>query len=300
MGLTRGSRGESFMEHAPGQFNRSMREWSKRHLSFSGDWTSRFRSKSRSRSVALNSVQPRLQSPRPLSQALNAEGNHPVVPLVLIIPTNSCRPITGGSIEFPSTNPGRAEPPGPSFTNTPLNSPSDALSPHTGGGRHYQVHQHYTRPTTPTSAFRSQPAPHLQQSTSQGGVHYPYRHVAPRSARRWARTAHLHEVKQDAQARGMSTRTADEGMGREREAGDVFIAPAAVARPTLGRWKRDLSIIVKGRSAPSSNTVPLKNKEGEGDPWEDTDFDAGESEEDAEWELKVETLRGGVMSGKDH
>ena len=74
MGLTRGSRGEFFMEHAPGQFNRSMREWSKRHLSFSGHWTSRFRSKSRSRSVTRSPVQPRPQSPKLFPQSLDGDG----------------------------------------------------------------------------------------------------------------------------------------------------------------------------------------------------------------------------------
>jgi len=47
MGLTRGSRGESLMEHAP-VFNKSMREWGQRHLSFNNDWVSRFKGRSRS------------------------------------------------------------------------------------------------------------------------------------------------------------------------------------------------------------------------------------------------------------
>lgn len=42
MGLTRGSRGESIV--ITGQ--NSMREWGKRNLSLSGDWTTRFRGKS--------------------------------------------------------------------------------------------------------------------------------------------------------------------------------------------------------------------------------------------------------------
>lgn len=306
------------MEHAPGKFNRSMREWGKRHLSFSGDWTSRFRSKSRSSSVALDSVQPRLQSSRPLPQALNAKGKRPRCISVITIPTNFCVSITGGLVEFPSTNSGKEDPPRLSRVSTSLNngsmrtrrceSPSEALSLRTGGGRHQQVqHQHYTRPTTPTSAFRSQPAPHLQQSTSQGGVHYPYRHgnpiQVPRSARRWARTAHLHEVKQDAQAQSSSTHKTSEAMGRENETADVSSAPATVPRPTLGRWKRDLSIMVedrKGGSVQSFDAVPSKTREGEGDSWEDTDLDVGEEEEDVEWELKVETLRGGLMSSKEH
>jgi hypothetical protein len=48
MGLTRGSRGESLLEHgqATVNINKSVREWSRRHLSFSGDWANRFRSRS--------------------------------------------------------------------------------------------------------------------------------------------------------------------------------------------------------------------------------------------------------------
>lgn len=38
MGLTRGSRGEPLIVHS----QRTMREWGKRHLSFSGDWKTRF------------------------------------------------------------------------------------------------------------------------------------------------------------------------------------------------------------------------------------------------------------------
>lgn len=48
MGLTRGSRGETWLEHgdATVKLNKSMKEWSRRHLSFSGDWANRFRSRS--------------------------------------------------------------------------------------------------------------------------------------------------------------------------------------------------------------------------------------------------------------
>lgn len=42
------------MEHGPLMLNRSMKEWSRRHLKFSGDWVSRFTSRSRSRSHSPN------------------------------------------------------------------------------------------------------------------------------------------------------------------------------------------------------------------------------------------------------
>jgi len=42
------SGGEAFFEHGhvTATINKSMREWSRRHLSFSNDWTTRFRSRS--------------------------------------------------------------------------------------------------------------------------------------------------------------------------------------------------------------------------------------------------------------
>ena len=48
MGLTRGSRGEALLDHGQTtvNINKSVREWSRRHLSFSGDWANRFRSRS--------------------------------------------------------------------------------------------------------------------------------------------------------------------------------------------------------------------------------------------------------------
>lgn len=70
IGLTRGSRGESFMYHGPVKFNKSVREWGKRHLSFSADWRNRFKSKSRSPSPRREL---KTKSPRPLPLDLSEE-----------------------------------------------------------------------------------------------------------------------------------------------------------------------------------------------------------------------------------
>ena len=55
----------------------------------------------------------------------------------------------------------------------------------------------------------------------------------------------------------------------------------------------------KGKSVLPSDSTPSKNKEGEGDPWEDTDLDVGELEEDVEWGLK-DTVRASLVSSKEH
>lgn len=84
---------------------------------------------------------------------------------------------------------------------------------------------------------------------------------------------------------------------------DVFSAPATIPRAPFGRSKRDLPITAgdwKGKTVRPFDSPPLKNKEGEGDPWEDTDLDAGELEEDIEWGLKVDAVRAGLVSGKEH
>jgi len=92
-------------------------------------------------------------------------------------------------------------------------------------------------------------------------------------------------------------RRRDEGPGRENEVEAPFSAPV-----TVPRWKRDLSIMVADREKDMQLSYyrQSKNQEAEGDPWEDTDFDAGESGEDLEWLQKVDTVRTGLMSGKEH
>ncbi|KAE9401729.1 hypothetical protein BT96DRAFT_596312 [Gymnopus androsaceus JB14] len=85
MGVTRGSRGESLLEHGPLRSNQSMREWSRRHLSFSGDWVSRLTS-SRSRSPTRNA-----KSPKPndisVSQPVHRDDDHRVA-----FPALQCSP----------------------------------------------------------------------------------------------------------------------------------------------------------------------------------------------------------------
>lgn len=64
-----------------------------------------------------------------------------------------------------------------------------------------------------------------------------------------------------------------------------------ISQAHRGRWKRDLSVVVGDRKG----IQPSAPKEGDGDPWEDTDLDVGESEED---ELKVDPVRPSLVSDK--
>ncbi|KAI3621196.1 sad1-unc-like c-terminal [Moniliophthora roreri] len=194
MALTRGSRGESVLEHGPVQFNRSMREWSRRHLSFSGDWVSRFTSsKSRSRSPTrmINIKSPRISSK--------------TVPMEVISATHDESAV---QVEFPSILPQEPQ-------TAPLSSKAMER-------RHQKtkiVHPHPNRPRSRTPSLRTPKRPNTPGTSSTlVGSSRPRLHRAnshgsstlfantaswsgggvgpvPKSAKRWARTAHLHEVK---------------------------------------------------------------------------------------------------------
>jgi hypothetical protein len=298
------------MEHAPGQFNLSMREWGRRHLSFSGDWANRFRGKSRSRSITRNSVaqRPQPQPSRSLLRIFNTDGELSLINYILS--TYIHRHLTGGNKEFPSKNSSKkehfrphciattpTESNNPSFSTTRQNDTASHITSRSPGGRYYQ---HHTRTMAPMSSLRSRQV--VQRSNSQGGHGSPVHLTAPRSAKRWARTAHLHEVKQDSRTR--SPRMSKRDLTPVRD--DVlFSAPATVPRTPFTRVRRDLTIMtdaLKDKDGQLLDSTPLRNKVGDGDPWEDTDFDMGESEEDVEREHKVDTVRASPVSvsGKEH
>ncbi|KAK7025568.1 hypothetical protein VNI00_015921 [Paramarasmius palmivorus] len=199
MALTRGSRGESLMEHAPVRFNRSMREWSRRHLSFSGDWVSRFTSsRSRSPPRTINIKSPRIPSKTLPSEAPSSQ-SHEETPVQIVFPSILSKvpqtaPLSSKAAPlYSERRPQKTKivSPGRSRSRTPsLRTPSK---------------QNGARPTTPgtstTLVGGSRPRLHranshgsstlfTTSSWSGGGVG-----PVPKSAKRWARTAHLHEVK---------------------------------------------------------------------------------------------------------
>lgn len=168
MGLTRGSRGEPLMEHAPVIFNKSMREWSRRHLSFSGDWVSRLTNKSRSSS-------PAEQKTSAKETDINAKYE---------FPSSAKTPRTAHKAPYYPTRP-----------RTPsLRTPTS---------KHFHSR---AIPVSPSPIVTSIPngihrPPRLKRANSHGGGSTPASATwtgigpVPKSAKRLARTAHLHEVK---------------------------------------------------------------------------------------------------------
>ncbi|KAF8817056.1 hypothetical protein BYT27DRAFT_7075657 [Phlegmacium glaucopus] len=200
MGLTRGSRTE--IEHGPVRFNStSMKEWGKRQFSFGSDWTNRFKGKNNTiASRSSNRSQERSRSgasARPQPQ----KPSHAYGCSLLFITTS------GLKFTFPSRQP-RGEP----LETIQLNSATGQYYPQTGttmtsrsrapslrsppSDRRTQ-HTVQNKAITPTRpSFRP-----LQRSNSQGGspMHYTNSwgvgNNISKSARKWARTAHLHEVR---------------------------------------------------------------------------------------------------------
>ncbi|KAJ7648548.1 UNC-like C-terminal-domain-containing protein [Mycena rosella] len=187
MTLTRGSRGEAVM--VPSVNRSALRAWGRRHLSLKSlsgrgddnwDWVGRLKSRSRS---------PKPAAPKPTTDGARADspiklefpsvdeksqvppaasGSKPKPPRLnlhgAVRPRSRTRSIGNNTLVFDGA---RARSRTPTVMRTP-----------------------HRRPATPTHPYAQHtPAPiPMQQSVSQG-VH------APRSARRWARTAHLHELR---------------------------------------------------------------------------------------------------------
>ncbi|CAL1713663.1 unnamed protein product [Somion occarium] len=182
MTLTRGSRGE-VVHAAPRARTSSMREWGKRTLSFSGDWMTKFRSPKRpSEATHLDAVAQANLDKTPGQVAFPSESAQ-----VIEIARNR-RPQLASSCKTTSTSRPRT----PSLR-TPMS-------------RHNTYN--HNRPPSPTSS-----RPVLQRANSGGpivlttstsvGVIGP----VPKSAKRWARSAHLHEVKHFSAHRRMNINT---------------------------------------------------------------------------------------------
>lgn len=248
MGLTRGSRGESIV--ITGQ--NSMREWGRRHLSLSGDWTTRFRRRS---SVSRPSARPRPPA-------------KPFSPSATVIPLPA-----EGKVEFPKRG---KDPLAPIHLNnfTPHATPrvkklsnSRARTPSLRSTNKRVPQAPNNRPATPTP-LRSEIRPSLLQRSSSYGPQLSVDRTA-RSVKKWARTAHLHPVKSPAMVP-----TEPPGNGHEArqpfdetDLGDVFSGASspsdlfAFPRGTKDRKRR--SYRSSGRATPDEDAE---------NNWVDTDL----------------------------
>ncbi|KAJ3518177.1 hypothetical protein NLJ89_g17 [Agrocybe chaxingu] len=249
LGLTRGSRPDNFPSHSSVKVDSSVRGWGRRHFTLSNDWTNRFKSKAPSENDD-KVVFPSSSRLRPKEHLET-----------ILLNTAPISNESGHSRSRTISNPhSRA----PSLRSTPATRRTQYAIPH--------------RPITPTrSAFRPTP---LQRSSSQGGalampqstswgaaVH------APKSAKKWARSAHLHEVKVtpalSKRAGGLDIRSTNHDRKDrtprrsefEQENVDIFSSPPGMAsfsdkeNDTLAEsllFKPEVSV-------------------DDGDPWVDTD-----------------------------
>lgn len=96
----------------------------------------------------------------------------------------------------------------------------------------------------------------------------------PRSAKRWARTAHIHQVKNASSRRSVSGdfgERAKRDREGEGEDADVFGAPAMRSAPSVSDAERELLPVAFPSVATGSEA-----SEGDGTQWEDTDAEGSD------------------------
>ncbi|KAH9947467.1 UNC-like C-terminal-domain-containing protein [Amylocystis lapponica] len=289
MTLTRGSRGEHF-HGIPGlSQSTSMRDWGRRTLSFSGDWVNRFRSRS--------------PTPQPAARSVDRAVNKRADRYEFAFPTQAGPSTEGpahGRFLYPSSS-GKK-------TSTHPRTPSGLRI---STARHHNLHG---RPVAHGSALASPSStgrPPIQR-TSSGGLPGAFAGVGPvpKSAKRWARSSHLHEVKSASAVPGVGgmSRTdsaatlrqgADASPSDRRAAdSDIFGPPRfpgtapAVAGRDKGKAKlqasedrRTVSPLrfsstdgLSGAHTQPSRPLASESEVSEGDGWVDTDAEASGSE----------------------
>ncbi|KAG6909287.1 hypothetical protein DXG01_001231 [Tephrocybe rancida] len=281
MGLTRGSRGDAPSVVGGRARKLSMREWGRRHLSLSGDW-SRFGSRGRKEERQVEG-----EEQVPSAQGLNQDAK-------VVFPSKDSVPAT--------EQPTRTRPKsGVAIDPVVRSISSDSRAPQSWYGprsrtpsmRSRQQHQHshshsqhihhpvprYAIPTTPTR-LRMPMAMPLQRSNSHtnalpGGT--PAMH---RSARRWARTAHLHEVRSVQRTRRAVVSDENDSGAMGRGAEDPFWDEPEPEQP-----QRPLKAVGKENENEVEGDMDRRRPvsfEGDGDAWVDTDTDLEESDEGTE------------------
>ncbi|KAJ4482488.1 UNC-like C-terminal-domain-containing protein [Lentinula aciculospora] len=247
IGLTRGSRGESLVQHGPLRFNRSMRDWSRRHLSFSGHWASRFTANSGPS-----------QSPPRTAQSPKMNGLPPPVNLNdELTPFPTLRTHPGG----PKSSSAKPHLSDRKIQNVYIRARSRSRTPSLR-----TAHPHNPRivpcPTTPTTSITTTFRPQLQRAnsltTSNAGLPTSASWTAvgpvPKSAKRWARTAHLHEVKSPAPVTtitNIETAKDAEIENTEKERTEVVSSTHSIFIPTLSSPKD------KAQSSDDENSVQI-------------------------------------------
>ncbi|KAI9442956.1 UNC-like C-terminal-domain-containing protein [Lactarius indigo] len=258
LSVTRGSPGEF---HVPPRRADAVRKWGQRNLGLSGDWVSRLRS-----------------GPPAHSNGENVPTPHTAAPADSSLPRSLPTTTTNNNIATPTSSRQRRPPlfltpthpyhRAPALRSTGITRPRPTTHPRSGA----------TSPV-PVSA----PSP-VRRSSSHNGPSLIG--PVPRSARRWARSAHLHEVRRThnmhdvpdadvftvARAKGKSAPvTAVVGAFLAKEVG----MPAS-ARAT---WTRDTD---------AGTGAGVGAGAGAAETWVDTDSDADVGSEGGLWEIDAD------------
>ncbi|KAG6829793.1 hypothetical protein H0H92_003448 [Tricholoma furcatifolium] len=280
MGLTRGSRGDVVVSRGRKE---SVREWGRKHLSFSGEWRFGTRGRKEERAMKVNDAvedaneDGKIQFPSKDSEPVVVESPRPRVarpaPVLRSVSSDS-----GSGLALVQRSRSRT----PSLRMRTYqhqqhvqHHPSSHLhtQPHTAHlHQHQRQHQHIThlhrqnhnapgsgygtppRHQRPASVSVPLPAPLLRSSS-----HTNTPHNGHRSARKWARTAHLHEVRMRS------------GGGEQRRPEDGEEEDPFLDRAQRGKEKResdDRQVEVVGLLDDNGDG------DGDGDVWVDTDPDS--------------------------
>ncbi|TFY63823.1 hypothetical protein EVJ58_g3013 [Rhodofomes roseus] len=219
MALTRGSRGEHASVHRVPDAGRpmGMREWGRRTLSLSGDWVNRFRSRS--------------PTPKPVSRPESRQTDKNPAEQV-DFPSQSTQ--TPSHRPFLSTSPRSPTFSHPRSATRHLSSrPRTPSSLRVSTPRYHNLHARSTQTTsTPPPSARPQMTRSTSSSAGFGsGFGTTAIESVPRSAKRWARSAHLHEVKSTS---GVQSRAPDSArMGAEETLGTVRETESAESSRTV-------------------------------------------------------------------
>lgn len=156
---------------------------------------------------------------------------------------------------------------------------------------------HNNRPVTPTALHNTASRPHLHRANSHGASGNTQSNFTgigpvPRSAKKWAKSSHLHEV------RAKEDKRSHREKERENDIGDVFQSPGSPLKGyssqqavTMGDAVKLFDRKGKGQQVQRSPFSPLPNKHDspetdestENEIWVDTDADG------SEWDLESGT-----------
>ncbi|KAJ7505863.1 hypothetical protein B0H11DRAFT_1976462 [Mycena galericulata] len=278
MTLTRGSRGEAavVMPSASMMSRAALRAWGRRNLSLrslggSGDWdwVGRLKSQSRSRS----------QSPKPAKERERGKGKEKDdPPIKLEFPTVDEKPkhSPGIGVGLP---PSSASKPKPARLTLHTHGRPRSRTRSIGNGNTVLLYDSprvrtptrartpHRRPATPTHPYAT-PNYALAHAHGQTPSSLPMQHSvsqgqgAPRSARRWARTAHLHELRGGAsvqRVRGVGARDAGAEArsvvnlaSPEPGAPDVFASPSPASAGPMNGDMLGMGVAMRRRVASGS------------------------------------------------